>query len=116
MSALTATRLNLADMTMSFRALEMVAETHPHLPTALFHLRGVTLAAEQVIDVQFHHAPDAFAAWCEAFDVDTAPLETRSTGFGYYTQAVIRYAGVTFVLVLDHLDKEWRTQPEAVAV
>ncbi|MPY47070.1 hypothetical protein [Streptomyces acidicola] len=107
--------LNLTDMTLSFRALETIAETHPHLPAALFHLRGTTLAAEQVIDVQFHHDPDAFTAWCDVFDIDTALLETRSTGFGHYTRAVVRYAGVTFVLVLDHHDREWRTAPLAVA-
>jgi hypothetical protein len=108
--------LSLTDMTTSFRALETLAEEYPQLPAATFHLRGVTLAAEQVIDVQLHHEPDGFAAWCDAFGVDTAPLETRGTGFGYYTRAVVRYAGVTFVIVLDHLDREWRTAPLAVAV
>lgn len=113
---MTETRLTVTDMTTSFRALEAVAEAHPLLPTALFHLRGTTLAAEQVIDVQFHHTPEAFTAWCNAFNVDTARLETRSTGFGFYTRAVVRYAGVTFVLVLDHRDKEWQETRELEAV
>lgn len=110
------TRLTVTDMTTSFRALEAVAEAHPQLPTALFHLRGTTLAAEQVIDVQFHHAPEAFAAWCDAFNVDTGLLESRSTGFGFYTQAVVRYAGVTFVLVLDHRDEVWQEKRELEVV
>lgn len=109
------TVLNLLDMTTSFRALETLAEEYPQLPTATFHLRGTTLAAEQVIEAQLREQPDGFAAWCKAFDVDTAGLETRSTGFGHYTRAVVRYAGVTFVITLDHLDREWRPAPQAVA-
>lgn len=107
--------LNLTDMTTSFRALETLAEEYPQLPTATFCLRGVTLAAEQVIDVQLYQQPDGFAAWCEAFQVDVEALETRSNGFNHYTQTVVRYAGVTFVITLDHLDREWQTAPLAVA-
>jgi hypothetical protein len=109
------TSLKTADMIPAFRALETVAENHPALPYATFHIRGTTLAAEQVIDVQIHHDAEAFAAWCAAFDIDTGPLEARSTGFHYYTRAVTRYAGVTFVITLDHRDLEWRTLAEAVA-
>ncbi|MFI6491274.1 hypothetical protein [Streptomyces sp. NPDC050564] len=109
------TALCLTDMTTSFRALETLAEEYPQLPTATFHLRGVTLAAEQVIDVQLHNQPDGFAAWCEAFEIDTTLLETRESGFLYFTRAVVRYAGVTFVIVLDHRDRQWRTAPLAVA-
>lgn len=109
------TVLNLLDMTTSFRALETLAREYPQLPTATFHLRGTTMAAEQVIDVQLYQQPEGFTAWCEVFEIDTATLETRSNGFNHYTRAVVRYAGVTFVITLDHLDREWRTEPVAVA-
>lgn len=112
------TALTMADMSMAFRALEAVAEAHPDLPHATFHLHGTTLVAEQVVDVQIYRDADAFTAWCAAFDIDTQPLETQSTGFHYFTRAVTRYVGVTFVLVLDHMDREWRQAPvlaEAVA-
>ena len=112
------TALTVADMTTAFRALETLAETHPGLPYAGIAIRGTTLVAEQVIDVQLWRDPDGFVAWCEAFDVDTDSLSAQSTGFNYFTQAVARYAGVTWVIILDHLDREWRpalAAPEAVA-
>ncbi|MEV0556316.1 hypothetical protein AB0I27_23040 [Streptomyces sp. NPDC050597] len=112
------TALTVADMSTAFRALETVAENHPQLPAATFHVRGTTLGAEQVIDVQIREDADSFAAWCAALDIDTQPLQSRSTGFHYYTQAITRFAGVTFVIVLDHPDVDWRPAPvlaEAVA-
>lgn len=112
------TALTMADMTPAITALESLTVNHPQLPAALLHIRGTTLGAEQVIDVQIQNDPDAFAAWCAALDIDTAPLESRSTGFHYYTQAVARYAGATFVVYLNHSAPEWRPAPalaEAVA-
>lgn len=112
------TALTVADMSTAFHALETVAEIHPGLPYAAIAIRGTTLVAEQVVDVQLWHNPEGFEAWCAAFDIDTAELEAQSTGFHYCTRAVTRYAGVTWVIVLDHQDLEWRTaltEPEAVA-
>lgn len=112
------TALTVADMSTAFRALDAVAVLHPHLPAATFYVRGTTLVAEQVIDVQIRENAESFAAWCAALNIDTQPLESKSTGFHYYTQAVTRFAGVTFVIVLDHADAEWRPVPvlaEAVA-
>lgn len=112
------TALTMADMTPAITALESLTVNHPQLPAALLHIRGTTLGAEQVIDVQIRQNADSFAAWCAALDINTQPLQSRSTGFHYYTQAVTRYAGVTFVIVLDHPDADWRPAPllaEAVA-
>lgn len=112
------TALTVADMSTAFHALETVAETHPDLPYATISIRGTTLFAEQTVDVQLFRDPEGFAAWCKAFEIDTDTLKAQSTGFHYFTRAVTRYAGVTWVIVLDHLDLEWRTAlhtPEAVA-
>lgn len=111
MSALTT-----ADMIPAFRALESIAETHPELPYATFHVRGTTLAAEQVIDVQLNKGDaDAFAVWVAAFNMTDDQLTTRpySTGFGFHTTAVARYGGVTWVICLTHIDEAWRPAPEA---
>jgi len=112
------TALTVADMSTAFQALETVAENHPELPYAAISIRGTTLVAEQTVDVQLYRDPDGFTAWCKAFKIDTDSLEAQSTGFHYFTRVITRYAGVTWVIVLDHLDLEWRTAlhaPEAVA-
>jgi hypothetical protein len=103
----------MTDMTPAISALESVTLNHPSLPAALLHVRGATVGAEQVIDVQFNHDAEAFAAWCEAFEVDDSKLDTREGAFNWHTTTVTRYAGVTFVLYLNHRQPAWR--PEAVA-
>lgn len=112
------TALTTADMLTAFRALETIAETHPELPYATFHVRGTTLAAEQVIEVQIDRdLTDAFAAWVAAFEMADSQVTTSVLpgGFGYSTRAVTRYAGVTWVIYMHHRDEAWRPAREPVA-
>lgn len=108
------TVLTMADMTPAVRALESVTLNHPSLPAALLHVRGTTLGAEQVIDVQFNHDADAFAAWCKALEIADDRLATSEGTFNWHTTTVTRYGGVTFVLYLNHRLPAWR--PEVIEI
>lgn len=109
------TALTMADMTPAISSLESLTVNHSDLPAALLHVRGTTLGAEQVIDVQFNHDAEAFAAWCEALEIDTDRLEPREGTFNWHTTAVTRYGGVTFVLYLNHRTAAWRAESLKVA-
>lgn len=105
------TALTMADMTLAINALESITVNHQNLPAALLHVRGTTLGAEQVIDVQFNHDAAAFAAWCEALEIGDDRLDTREGTFNWHTNTVTRYGGVTFVLYLNHRFPAWRPEP-----